>query len=140
MIAPSRGTCPPCSGRRRIRDLRPLKPALGVAFDGTIFVSPQEESNNEVGNQPHDGGNDQSPATGAWLRTVQSQQQRSPNLRVPPSSNQGCVRGWGDKNAQMCAPDPKRTRDPCPGGRTSTGRDEMHLSRFGHHFVDHACC
>src|SRR5215831_20305932 len=59
MTAPSRGTCWPCSGRRRICDLRPFEPVSGVAFVGTIFVSLPEESNYEVGPQPHDGRNDQ---------------------------------------------------------------------------------
>jgi hypothetical protein len=48
-----------CSGRRRTRDLRFLKPGSEVVFVGTIFVSLPEEPNNEVGHQPHDGGNDQ---------------------------------------------------------------------------------
>src|SRR5215471_9132035 len=55
----ARGTCWPCSGRRRICDLRPFEPVSAVTFVGTIFVSLPEESNHEVGHQPHDGGNDQ---------------------------------------------------------------------------------
>src|SRR5882757_134232 len=44
---------------RRIRDLRFLKPVSEVVFVDIIFVSLPEEPNNEVGHQPHDGGNDQ---------------------------------------------------------------------------------